>query len=112
MDLNGGQKVVPTVRLSEEMGGSKWFALCHCQAELRVYGKETLVLYHVRLITFTFTYSITTRVIWAPQLTSHDQFPPFFSVLHCPLGLGSQAHTLGINGVRVYFFHSCHEVRR
>ena len=31
-------------------------------------------------------------VVGAPQVTSY-QFPPFFSVLHCPLGLGElQAH--------------------
>ena len=29
---------------------------------------------------------LTARAVWAPQMIS-QQFPPFFPVLHCPLGL-------------------------
>ena len=41
----------------------------------------------VATFTFTFTYSLTTGVVGAPQMTSQPG-PPFFSVLHCPLGHG------------------------
>ena len=37
-------------------------------------------------ITFILTYPLTTKVDRAPQML-HNQFLPFFSVLHCPLGL-------------------------
>ena len=29
---------------------------------------------------------LTARAVWAPQMIS-QQFPPFFPVLHCPMGL-------------------------
>ena len=31
---------------------------------------------------------LTSRVVGAPQMIFHNQFPPVFSVLHCLLGLG------------------------
>ena len=36
---------------------------------------------------FTFTYPLTPRVV-GHHRWFHNQFPPFFSLLHCPLGLG------------------------
>ena len=36
---------------------------------------------------FTFTYPLTAGVLGAPQWL-HNQFPQFFSVLNCPLGIG------------------------
>ena len=41
---------------------------------------------HGPLITFTFTYSTTARVIGTPKTTSQP-ISSTFSVLHCPLGL-------------------------
>ena len=39
------------------------------------------------ITTIIVIYPLTARVVGAPQMISH-QFPPFFPVLHCPLGHG------------------------
>ena len=37
-------------------------------------------------VSFSFTYPLTAGVVWDHRWL-HNQFPPFFSVFHCPLGL-------------------------
>ena len=52
---------------------------------LRLYVHAT---FNSGFIIITIIYFLTARVIGAPQMIIHNQLPPFFSVLHCPLGLG------------------------
>ena len=42
---------------------------------------------HQHASPLTFTYPLTTGLL-GHHRWPHNQFPPFFSVLHCPLGLG------------------------
>ena len=62
----------------------RWVEDFHTDAK-RTIRTEQIKL--VIIIIIIIIYPLTARVVGAPHMILH-QFPPFFPVLHCPLGLG------------------------
>ena len=82
---------MPSVYQLGEVGLSMVYAVC-CHATLifAVTHLCNILIFLLLLSFFTFTYPLTAGVVGAPRMTSQPVSSIFFSVLHCPLGVGER----------------------